>query len=99
MMNLLNEGNPELRALIFLPHYSLHEIFGACTSHRSEQGVDNTDAVMFTQARINREPLRLRCLNVALRNAWYELLERPAALEPIVAEMLSDDDFHSFSEA
>jgi hypothetical protein len=96
MMKLLNDGNPDLRALIFFPHYALHETFGTCIARRSQPEVDNTKTVMFTHTRLNREPLRARCLNVALRNAWYELLERPASLDALIRNIFSKEDFLLF---
>ena len=93
----LREGNPDLRMLMFFPHYSVNELFNNCKAI-SIPGLTNDmqESVLFAHSTFLANKDRCLALNIALRNAWLELREKPHQLSALVSDLVEEPHFMQF---
>ena len=93
----LAEGNPDLKMLMFFPHYQINELLSNCQVLRfpkEEMGLQ--EGVLFAHESLIAETKRLRCLNVAIRNAWLELRNKPKKLTHLCDQLVQEKRFTEF---
>ena len=93
----LSEGNPDLKMLMFFPHYNVNEILNGCRTLKlpiENNGIQ--EGVLFAHESLFSDSFRLRSLDIAVRNAWLELRSNPEKLNSLVRELVAEERFIEF---
>jgi len=94
---LLAQGDPESRAAMFFPHYDLNLNYNRCAAiDQPSQGSNYSPVVLFAHRSLFGDRELIVCLDVAIRDAWLKLRERPAEVAALVADNLHDEDYRCF---
>ena len=95
--NALAQGDPNLKMIMFFPHYPINELFNGCRAVRfpdEEMGLQ--EGILFAHESLVDDRSRLRCLDVAIRNAWLELRNSPDKLSSLIEEIVAEKRFVEF---
>lgn len=83
-----------VKAVLFFPYYDANLKFNNCVISDCSSSVPTTkEKVLFVHESIYRDSVRVRLLNVAIRNAWLELIENEALLGGMVGDLIKQPGF------
>lgn len=91
-IGLLRNGSTDLRAILCFPHYAFEQVFNDCVF------VDNPadglkETFLCCSQSLQAKPQLMSALNIAIRNAWLELLEEPPLLHNLVSGLAQDTEY------
>lgn len=95
---LLADGDPDVRSILWFPHYLINAEFNNC------KYVDDLEdpeilcasfapSIMFGHEEIFGTSKAILELDVAVRNTWLELLENSQLFNNVIHRILSDEDY------
>ena len=83
----------QVGALAWFPYYSFSVIANNCDVVESSSPFQNSEMVLFLQKSLVRNKKFARLLNVAIRDAWLELIHNSQTRRETVASILADEDY------
>ena len=93
---LLKSGDPELRSLLFFPHYQFNCLWNDCRLlAENEEEHQMRDTVMLVHERLAGEFELLRAVDIMIRDAWLTLRSSETELHKTVSQMIAAPGFLS----
>ena len=90
----IREHDSSMRAVLWFPFYYLFGTLPGCYVVDAPPGVSaSTEQVLFASDAITADTELARALNVAIRNAWLDLGERPDLIERVAQSMVDSGEY------
>lgn len=90
-------GEPDFRALLFFPYDRIAMEFGGCSFvEHPEPRVLEKEVVLFAHRSLLSDRKFAVSLELAVKNAWLELVERPELAARTVDDLAADDQYMKF---
>lgn len=89
-LGFLQQNDPDLRMLMFFPHYRLLSEFGGGKSFELPKEVHQKEVVLMAHEGLIADKERAIALDIAIRNAWLELKADRVARANIVRRVVRD---------
>lgn len=97
MFPKLANADDSIRAIFYFPHYQINKTLNNCDCYSYDTGREvANEFFLFANNSILSEKKKMRCLNIAIRDAWLTLRENPAALDRTMDNIVSSDSYMSF---
>lgn len=95
----LSTGDPDVRAILFFPYFQINQLLNGCKA-LDQPGLpdQNADMLLFGHASFISNRSRMLALQIALRDAWYELRQNPTLSAQAAADFTSVPDFRRVLE-
>ena len=91
---LLKSGDPELRSLLFFPHYHFNAFWNGCRLlGEQEEQHQMRDTILMVHEELVEELELLREFDIALRDAWLCLRSSEKALSATIDDMMVAPNF------
>lgn len=93
----LAKGDNTQQAVLFFPFYSLNQLCNTC--HPAANISDPLcirESVLFAQARLLGDTELSRCVDIAIRDAWLELLSNALVRRRLINSLMSDSQYLRF---
>ncbi|MBP9839327.1 MAG: hypothetical protein KBC84_11540, partial [Proteobacteria bacterium] len=87
----LHAGDKDISAINFFPYYNLNEKYN--NSQIIDSGIkelNTTESVIFVHQSLTSNKILLRCLSIAIRDAWLTLAEGGSELNQTVSSIFED---------
>ncbi len=90
----LAQSDSNTKAILFFPYYQMNVLFNNCefVDNQSYAG-QSSEVFLFVKKEFASNPLKLRALSIAIRNAWAELLQKEEAMNNFIEQTTADDLF------
>ncbi len=93
----LSSANPDQRAILYFPYYSLNQLFNDCQLVASTpEPVNVKESVLLAHESIASNSQLLKCINIAIRDAWFELQHNQVMRERVIKMLLKDQTYVQF---
>ncbi len=83
----------QVGALAWFPYYSFNVVTNNCAVVETSSAYQNSEMVLFLQTSCVENKKFARLLNVAIRDAWLELIHNSQARRNAVSTILADEDY------
>ncbi len=95
--SLFNTSEEDLKAVLFFPHHQFNFAFNGCDFlDRPDAGLHYRESLLFVHRRIQSEPLVLKYLDIAIRDAWLQLKLGGEAAHSIIKEHVCEPQYLNF---
>ncbi len=91
---VMAEGDPDARAIVPFPFHNILHAFAGCEAFDYSEGQSNErQTVLCVHRRLYENRRKAMLLDIALRDAWLELIENPAFVEKSVDRLMFNQGF------